>query len=115
AEATVTATPAWGGRPPRIFFSVGEPSGDLHGGNLVGALRRARPDVLCEGFGGERMAAAGCRLLHPLSRTPVVGLLPVLARLPQFVRLLTHAADHLRQHRPDAVVLADDPGYHWCT
>ena len=26
----------------KIFFSVGEPSGDLHGANLIGELRRQR-------------------------------------------------------------------------
>src|SRR4051812_40509239 len=110
-EATVTATPTRGGSPPRIFLSAGEPPGALHAGNLVAALRRARPDIGCEGFGGERMEAAGCHLLHPLSRPPVVGLLPVLARLPQFVRLLNEATDHLRRHRPDALVLIDYPGF----
>jgi lipid-A-disaccharide synthase len=43
----------------RIFLSAGEPSGDLHGANLIDTLRRLRPDVECVGFGGERMEAAG--------------------------------------------------------
>ena len=36
----------------RIFFSVGEPSGDLHGANLIRALQARRPDVECVGYGG---------------------------------------------------------------
>ncbi len=102
-----------GGKAPRIFFSVGEPSGDLHGANLIRALRQSSPDILCEGFGGERMEEAGCRLLYPLSQHSVVGFLRVLLQIRQFVRLVNQATDHLRRHRPDAVVLIDYPGFNW--
>ena len=44
---------------PRIFFSAGEPSGDLHGANLIRALKQDAPGIICEGFGGERMADVG--------------------------------------------------------
>jgi len=56
----------------RIFISAGEPSGDLHGANLARALQQARPVIECVGFGGERMEAAGCRLLYPLCNLAVV-------------------------------------------
>ena len=29
----------------RIFISAGEPSGDIHGANLIRSLRQARPDI----------------------------------------------------------------------
>jgi lipid-A-disaccharide synthase len=97
----------------RIFVSAGEPSGDLHGSNLVAALRRARPDVECVGFGGERMEAAGCRLLYPLCRLAVMGFLRVFANAAAFVRLLRQADAYFKEQRPDAVVLIDYPGFHW--
>lgn len=97
----------------RIFFSAGEPSGDLHGSNLIRALREQRPDVECVGFGGERMAAAGCRLLYPLSGLAVMGVVRVLASAPTFLRLLSEARRAFREERPDAVVLIDYPGFNW--
>jgi lipid-A-disaccharide synthase len=97
----------------RIFISAGEPSGDLHGSNLALALRRARPDVECVGFGGERMEAAGCRLIYPLCRLAVVGVSRVLANATAFVRLLRQADSFFKEQRPDAVVLIDYPGFHW--
>ena len=45
----------------RVFVSAGEPSGDLHGANLLRSLKQRRPEVDIVGFGGDRMAAAGCR------------------------------------------------------
>ena len=69
----------------RIFFSVGEPSGDVHGANLISALRHQRPDLDCVGFGGDRMAQAGCQHLFPLCDHAVMGFTRVIASLPQFM------------------------------
>jgi lipid-A-disaccharide synthase len=97
----------------RLFISAGEPSGDLHGANLIRALRQSRPDVEVIGFGGERMAAAGSRLIYPLCDLAVVGLGPVLASVPTFARIVGLAGETFRRERPDAVVLIDYPGFHW--
>jgi lipid-A-disaccharide synthase len=97
----------------RIFISAGEPSGDLHGSNLAQALQTAQPGVELYGFGGERMAGAGCRLLYPLANHAVMGLTRVLAELPFFWNLVSHYDRWLARHRPDAVVLIDYPGLHW--
>jgi lipid-A-disaccharide synthase len=97
----------------RIFISAGEPSGDLHGANLARHLQELHPGVECVGFGGERMEAAGCRLLYPLSRLAVMWFLRVLANAPRFLSLLSRADRYFRHHRPDAVVLIDYPGFHW--
>src|SRR5260370_27898214 len=96
-----------------IFLCAGEPSGDLHGSNLVRALRRLKPEVACVGYGGERMEAAGCRLLHPLCQLAVMGLIRVLFHGPRFLRLLWQANRYFRHERPDAVVLIDFPGFNW--
>jgi lipid-A-disaccharide synthase len=97
----------------RVFISAGEPSGDLHGANLARALRRLQPDVVLDGFGGERMAAAGCHLLYPLSDMAIIGFVRVLASLHRFADALAQADRFFRTHRPDAVVLIDCPGFHW--
>ena len=33
----------------------------MHGANLIRQLRRLAPDIECVGYGGPKMAAAGCR------------------------------------------------------
>jgi lipid-A-disaccharide synthase len=97
----------------RVFVSAGEPSGDLHGANLLHALRKLRPDVELSGFGGERMAAAGCSLLYPLAEHAVIGLTQAAASVPMIWRVLTQADRHFREQRPDVVVVIDNPGFHW--
>ncbi len=97
----------------RLFVSAGEPSGDLHGANLIHALRQREPNVEIHGFGGDRMAHAGCRLLYPLCDLAVVGIAPVVANLPRFWGLLDRADRFFARQRPDALVLIDYPGFHW--
>src|SRR4051794_21185481 len=96
-----------------LFICAGEPSGDLHGATLVQTLRRLRPDVECVGFGGQRMEAAGCRLLYPLCQLAVMWFARVLAKAPTFLALLSQADRYFSRHRPDAVVLIDYPGFNW--
>src|SRR5258708_3088494 len=97
----------------RVFICAGEPSGDLHGANLVRAFRRLNPGIECVGFGGERMEEAGCRLVYPLCRLAVMWFARVLANAPTFLELLSRADRYFRHHRPDAVVLIDYPGFNW--
>ena len=68
----------------KIFFSVGEPSGDLHGANLIRELRGRRPEVECVGYGGPRMAAAGCQLHEDLTKLAVMWIFRVLLNLHRF-------------------------------
>lgn len=97
----------------RLFVSAGEPSGDLHGANLINALRQREPRLEFHGFGGERMAAAGCRLAYPLCDMALVGIFRVLANVPKFWRILDLADRVFQEQRPDALVLIDFPGFHW--
>ncbi len=97
----------------KIFFSVGEPSGDLHGANLIRELRELDPDIECVGYGGPRMGAAGCDLHEDLTQWAVMWILQVVLNLHQFWRLYRRAAAYFRDARPDAVVLIDYPGFNW--
>ncbi|MBS0261052.1 MAG: lipid-A-disaccharide synthase [Planctomycetes bacterium] len=96
-----------------IFFSVGEPSGDLHASKLVSELKRRVPGLKCSGFGGPLMQEAGCDILFRLTDLAVMGILPVIPLIFKFLRLVREARQYLTEHRPDAVVLVDFPGFNW--
>lgn len=99
--------------PPTIFFSVGEPSGDLHGSNLIRQLRAQDPRVRCVGFGGPRMQAAGMTLLEDLTQLAVMWFAQAVLNVHKFWHLLQQADRYFAQERPDAVVLIDYPGFNW--
>ncbi len=96
-----------------VFFSAGEPSGDLHGANLIRQLRASQPDLECVGYGGPRMAAAGCELHADLTALAVMWFVRVLFNIHKFLALASRADRYFRHHRPDAVVLIDYPGFNW--
>ena len=97
-----------------IFFSVGEPSGDLHGANLIRELRsQGGEKIRCLGYGGPRMADEGCELHEDLTQHAVMGFIQVFWKLPQFFALARRAKRYFREHQPDAVVLIDFPGFNW--
>ncbi|HZZ30130.1 MAG TPA: lipid-A-disaccharide synthase [Pirellulales bacterium] len=97
----------------KIFFSAGEPSGDVHGANVIRKLRQLRPDIQCVGYGGPEMAAAGCQLHVDLTALAVMWFLRVLLNLHKFLHLASRADRYFRHQRPDAVVLIDYPGFNW--
>ncbi|HUG70217.1 MAG TPA: lipid-A-disaccharide synthase [Pirellulaceae bacterium] len=97
----------------RIFFSVGEPSGDIHGANLVRELRARDRDIECVGYGGPKMLAAGCELQEDLTKFAVMWFIRVLLNIHHFWRLYRRADAYFGEYRPDAVVLIDYPGFNW--
>ncbi len=96
-----------------VFVSAGEPSGDLHGANLIHSLRKLCPGLELSGFGCDLMDAAGCPLLYPLAEHAMIGFTQVAASLPNFWRILQMAERHFAERRPDAIVVIDNPGFHW--
>lgn len=96
-----------------VFISAGEPSGDLHGANLIHALRAKNPTIRISGFGGPRMAAAGANLIFDLTTLAVMWFGAVIARIRTFIRLAKQAESHFGSDPPDVVVLIDYPGFNF--
>ena len=99
--------------PMRIFFSVGEPSGDLHGANLIRRLKSRDSAIECIGFGGPKMQAAGCDLHFDLTSLAVMFLASVLKNIRLFFRLIARADRYFENYQVDAVVLIDYAGFNW--
>ncbi|NOT09888.1 MAG: lipid-A-disaccharide synthase, partial [Gemmatimonadales bacterium] len=97
---------------PRIFLSAGEPSGDLHGGALVTALRRRWPDALVESLGGPRIRAAGAVIRFAMEQYTVMGFVEVLGKVPAHLRLLRTLESDFAAGKYDLAILIDYPGFH---
>jgi lipid-A-disaccharide synthase len=97
----------------KLFLSAGEPSGDLHGANLIRSLLAQQPDAHITGLGGPLMQAAGAQLLYPLTDLAVMGLPQVIRNFPTFTRVGALTVRHIRTTKPDAVVMIDYPGFHF--
>ena len=95
-----------------IALIAGEPSGDALGAKLIHALREiAGEKVSFIGVGGPRMEEAGLESAFPLSEVAVMGILPVLARLPRIFAHIAWAAEHVIKAAPDGLILIDSPDF----
>ncbi|MGA8171075.1 MAG: lipid-A-disaccharide synthase [Methylocystis sp.] len=91
----------------RIFLVAGEVSGDHLGALLMRALRAAEPGVVFAGVGGDEMTREGLASLFPMSDLAVMGLVPVIPRLPGLLARLGETTRAILADPPDCVVLID--------
>jgi lipid-A-disaccharide synthase len=98
-------------RPLRIFLVAGEHSGDLLGEGLMRALKARAPGVSFSGVGGPAMEREGLKSLFALSDIAVMGVLPVIKRLPLLLRRIREAVDAVVASGPDALVIIDSPDF----
>jgi lipid-A-disaccharide synthase len=95
----------------QILISAGEASGDNYGAQLIQSIQQLAPDTRFFGMGGEKMRAAGCRLLVNASEVAVVGLAEVLTHLPAIRRKFKGLVEEARKRLPQAAVLIDFPDF----
>jgi lipid-A-disaccharide synthase len=95
------------------MISCGEPSGDLYAGALASALKTLEPDADIIGFGGERLQAAGARLVASFSGLSVTGLAEALRVLPRSWRLYRQLVRAAEAERPDVFVPIDFPDFNF--
>ena len=93
-----------------LVVLTGEPSGDAYGAAIVEGLRATRPELVCAAMGGEHLRAAGAEIEQPIDGLAVMGLGPVLARLPEFIRLGLRLERMVRARRPKVILTIDYPG-----
>ncbi len=95
-----------------VLIVAGEASGDLHGSNLLAAAAEHYPQMRFYGVGGEKMHAAGCRILFSADELSVMGVVEVVAQLPKIIRRFRQLKQVLNgPKRPDLLVLIDFPDF----
>ncbi len=95
----------------KYYLIAGERSGDLHGANLIKALRQQDPQAQVRCWGGDAMQAAGGELVVHYRDTAFMGFWEVFKNLRTIRRLLKHCQQDLLRYQPDALVLIDYPGF----
>jgi len=91
---------------------TGEASGDLHGANLIRAVREIDPDLAFFGVGGQLMKEAGCDLLIAGEDLAVMGLVEVIGHFPTIYRAFNRLKGILHgEGRPDVLILIDFPDF----
>lgn len=95
----------------KYYIIAGEASGDLHGSNLIKELKKLDADAAIRCWGGDKMEAAGARLVTHYKDLAFMGFSEVLKNLPTIFKNLAFCKNDITQYQPDAVILIDYPGF----
>lgn len=95
----------------KVFIISGEPSGDLHGANLVKSLLDKEPQISIQCWGGDRMEAAGAKVLKHINELAFMGFVEVLLNLKTIINNFDLCEKHIKRFQPDLVVFIDYPGF----
>jgi len=98
-------------RPKRVLLVAGEASGDLHGADLVAALKQRIPNLEVVGVGGSHLREVGMRTIADARDIATVGLLEGVGRLGAILRAYRALAGMLRGGQPDLAVFIDFPEF----
>lgn len=97
--------------PKKYYIIAGEASGDLHGGNLIIAMKKLDPTVNVRCWGGDKMKEAGGVLVKHYRETAVMGMIEVLRKLRFLRKLVSQCKQDIINFQPDAVILIDYAGF----
>lgn len=95
----------------KLYIIAGEASGDLHGANLVKALKNLNDDLEIRGWGGDRMAAEGVDITRHIRDLAFMGFSEVVMNLKTILGNISYCKEDIRKFAPDAVILIDYPGF----
>jgi len=95
----------------KYFVIAGEASGDLHGSNLIKAIKKEDPEAEFLAWGGDLMEDAGATILKHFKELAFMGFLVVLQNLRTILGNEKLCKSQITEFNPDAVIFIDYPGF----
>ncbi|MFP4097823.1 MAG: lipid-A-disaccharide synthase [Alphaproteobacteria bacterium] len=99
----------------KLFFIVGEDSGDALAAPLIRSLREGvKEDGLeCVGIGGALMKNEGFETLLPMDQISASGIWEVLPKLHHLLKIKKAIVEEIELRQPDAVITVDFPDFNF--
>lgn len=99
------------GRLMKYYIIAGEASGDLHGSNLIKALKKedSSADIRC--WGGDLMEKAGGVLVKHYRDLAFMGFVEVLMNLRTIFKNIKFCKQDIEKFNPDVIIFIDYPGF----
>ncbi|WPU99026.1 lipid-A-disaccharide synthase [Mucilaginibacter sp. cycad4] len=95
----------------KYYLVAGEASGDLHGANLMKALKALDPQAAFRFFGGDLMQAEGGTLVKHYADMAFMGFVEVIANLQTILKNMKSCKQDISAYQPDVLILIDFPGF----
>jgi lipid-A-disaccharide synthase len=94
-----------------VMMVAGEPSGDLHGANLIRDLKKLDDSLDFVGAGGKRMKEAGLKGITNMEELAVVGFKEVFGKICTLRKTFRFLSEIMRDEKPDCFIPIDYPGF----
>ena len=98
-------------KPLVIGIVAGEVSGDSLGADFMQQMNNLRDDIVWVGVGGAKMQAQGLQSIFPLSRLAVMGLVEVMAQLPDLLKARRELLEAFKTAHIDWFIGIDAPDF----
>jgi lipid-A-disaccharide synthase len=95
----------------RYYIIAGEASGDLHGSNLIKAIKAKDPHAVIQCWGGDLMQAAGGNLVKHYRSLAFMGFVEVLMNLRTILSNIKFCKQDILAFKPDVLICVDYPGF----
>lgn len=95
----------------KYYIIAGEASGDLHGSNLIKALKKQDPDAVFRCWGGDLMENAGGIVVKHYRDLAFMGFIEVLFNLRTIFRNIAFCKKDIESFTPDVLIFIDYPGF----
>jgi len=93
----------------KIFFIVGEVSGDTLGSKIINELKSK---VIFTGVGGAQMESTGAfKSLFPINDMAVMGVFDVARNIRTLLRRINETVAAIEREKPDIILSIDSPGF----
>ncbi len=98
----------------KLFFIVGEDSGDALAAPVIRALQdSSADDIECIGIGGPLMEEEGFKTLLPMDQISVMGIWEVIPKLLHLIKIKKAIIEEIELRQPDAVITVDFPDFNF--
>ena len=95
----------------RYYIIAGEASGDLHGANLIKAIKAKDPQAVIQCWGGDLMQAAGGNVVKHYRELAFMGFVEVLMNLRTILSNIKFCKHDIQSFQPDVLICVDYPGF----
>ena len=95
----------------RYYILAGEASGDLHGSNLIKALKQINVDANIRCWGGDLMQEAGGHLVKHYKERAFMGFTEVLMNIRKIFKLISFCKADIINFNPDVIIFIDNSGF----
>lgn len=95
----------------KYYLVAGEASGDLHGANLMKAIKAEDESADFRYYGGDKMQAEGGKLKKHYSEMAFMGFTEVLLNIRTIFKNMKACKEDVLAYHPDVLILIDFPGF----